>query len=145
MIRRATEDDIPRLVEMGQALAAYASYGAPYVVERVEAVIRGCMAKGIVLVADQDGNAVGLFLGVKAPIWFSDVEVATEIAMWVEPEKRGSRIVWELLDAFVQWAKECGVNHASVSDFYVDGSFPVSALYKRRGFYPIEQTYVRRF
>jgi RimJ/RimL family protein N-acetyltransferase len=56
-------------------------------------------------IAEQDGQAVGMFgvFSLEHPI--TGQRVASELCWWMEPEARGSRVGLELLRAAEGWAK----------------------------------------
>ena len=65
----------------------------------------------VILVADQDGEAVGMFAAdVYAP-WFTDDTLALEGCFFVLPEHRGSRAGYMLMRTFYEWAHERGASH----------------------------------
>lgn len=83
-------------------------------------------------------------LGYYAPYFFNNKEsIASDLALFVEPTKRGGFVASKLIDAFIQWAKfkQCfeivlgtttGVNTNRVESFYEKKGFiKVGGLFKR--------------
>lgn len=113
MIRHATHADIPRLVEIGQSMHAESRFRRyPYEVEdvaRTLATIISTPTLGAVLVDDRDGEIIGGFAGVLAPFFFaSQVKFASDMALFVLPDKRGGMAAAKLVRAFHDWARAEG-------------------------------------
>lgn len=55
-----------------------------------------------------NGEIIGLFLGMIGEYHFSENRIACDIAIYVEPEFRKSKIAVKLVDSFRQWATDAG-------------------------------------
>lgn len=118
MIRPATEEDIPRLVELGRMMHAESRYaGLDYAATKVDALLRRLMTDGFLIVAQQGERLVGGFAGMISEHWFSHDLVAADLALFIEPDARGGMTAPRLVKAFVTWAKARG---ASVIDIGVN-------------------------
>ncbi len=111
MIRNATHDDIPTMLELGEAMHAesrYARYkwSVPKVRELIECLIDS--DDGLALVAERDGEIIGGFLGVISERYFSDEKVANDFAMFVSQDKRGGIVAAQLIRAFTAWSTKNG-------------------------------------
>lgn len=109
MIRRATPADIPRMIDLGAAMheeSRYARLG--YKPSKVAAMLQVVIERGIALVAERDGQIIGGFAGIVEPHWFSDDLIATDLALFIEPGKRGGIAAARLIDAFLAFARERG-------------------------------------
>lgn len=91
LIRRATEADIPRVVEMG----ARWWHEGPYASEPVDLAVatRTAMAllasnDGCILVTEKDGDLVGVFAFTAYAHWLTGLRIASELIWYVEPEHR---------------------------------------------------------
>ena len=110
MIRPAIPDDLPRLVEMGEAMHAESRYRAlRFDSDKVRALLGNLMQTGFLMVAERDGRVIGGFAGMAAPHWFSGDKIASDLALFIEPESRGRLDVVRLINAFMEWARAQGV------------------------------------
>lgn len=139
-VRTATLEDIPALVDMGQALHAESPrYGSmPFNAKKVEQlaarVVSGQAPNAHVLVADDGGVLAGMFVGVLAERWFNDEWFATDLTVYVRPERRGSTAFPRLLKAFEAWALERGMTNAAIGiSTEIDGARAV-ATYEKAGY-----------
>lgn len=132
MIRRATEDDIPRLVEMGKQSAAFTSPATSYNPEKVEDALRKAMQYGFLVVNDNGGEANAAVVGALVPEWFSQDLMGFVLSVFVDPKYRGAGIAQELLDAFENWAKESGAACVYVSSPFDE--WATESIYQRRGY-----------
>lgn len=110
MIRPATLDDIPRLVELGQAMHAESPtfcrlrFDADKAAATIASTINS--AAGFAFVAEHSGQVVGGMLALIAPHYFSPDLVACDLALFMAPEHRGGMAAVRLVNAYVRWA-EC--------------------------------------
>jgi L-amino acid N-acyltransferase YncA len=109
MIRKATKFDIPDVLEM---LRHYRSEtpleflkdadNSEYITGMLAELIAG---RGVVLLAEQDGKAIGMMIAAVMPnIWSPKHFTLTEFAYWVEPEYRGGTAGYRLLRAYLDEA-----------------------------------------
>lgn len=92
MIRPATVEDIPRLLEMGEAFHAESGWVrfAAYDADSWEGTLHTLVEQeiGRILVWD-NGGVRGFICGYIMPLYFNrSVTVAHELLWWVEPEHR---------------------------------------------------------
>lgn len=145
MIRVATEDDIPAIVAMSRKFYATTSYAehAPMDDETVAALARQLM-DSVMLVAEADGQVVGMVGLVVAPFMFNhSINAAYEVVWWVEPEAQGSGIGKQLLAAI---DNACIARSASIVVMVTLASSPpqAAALYERAGYTHSETSYTKR-
>lgn len=69
------------------------------------------MHNSMLLVAEKDGEVVGILMGKMTTPWYSDEPAAVEDFFYVKPEHRGSRAGYMLVRGFMAWAKEHGALH----------------------------------
>ena len=144
MIRRATADDIPSLLVLGEQFADFAPFGIEYSPEGTAAFITALLDAGLVLVAEQDGVVIGGLLGALAPLWYSPATLAaSELAWWVAPEHRGGRSAIQLLKGFESWARECGAKLVVLSDLRVGDDYPAGQLFERLGYRVSERAHTK--
>ena len=60
--------------------------------------------------------------------------VAHVLAMWVEPEHRGTKVGAEILQTLIDWAQNKGAGVVRLG--VTEGNSPAEALYRSRGFEP---------
>jgi GNAT superfamily N-acetyltransferase len=91
-------------------------------------------------IAEQDGQAVGMFgvFSLEHPI--TGQRVASELCWWMEPEARGSRVGLELLRAAEGWAKD----HGAVWMEMIAPSARVAQFYERLGYERTDVHYLKR-
>ncbi|CAM4032090.1 GNAT family N-acetyltransferase [Ectopseudomonas alcaliphila] len=136
MIRPATIDDIPRLVELGHLLhqtSRYSShaYDGDVVGSFMAQLIAGT---GVVFVAERDGKVIGALLGGITEQWFSTELLAFEYAFFVEPGARHGIISARLVQALTTWAELRGAKHVQIgvtTGINVEGT---AQFYRAHGF-----------
>ena len=118
-IRPATPDDLAAML----ALGAHMHEESPrfgllrYDEKKVEALLYTAMNDSayFLMVAEQKaGEIVGGFLGFAAPMWFSPDEVASDLALFIEQDRRGGMAAVSLVRAFIAWAREREVKQISL-------------------------------
>ncbi|MFC4728800.1 GNAT family N-acetyltransferase [Coralloluteibacterium thermophilus] len=144
MIRAATHDDIPAIVEMGRKFYATTSYPsfAPFNPESVAALARMMIDTGVLLVADE-GELVGMAGLVVCPFMFNaDVLAAHEVMWWVDPDAQGRGTGKALLSAIEPACRARGVG--AIQMVHLHNSPPQAAvLYERLGYRHSESSYTK--
>ena len=115
MLRDATLDDVPALVELGRAMHAESPNFAAlrFNGEKLAATIRHVIQSpdGFARVAtDAAGKLTGGMLALATPHWFSDDKVACDLALFIAHEHRGGMAAPRLLNAYARWAFDLGVS-----------------------------------
>jgi len=143
MIREATREDIPALLECAKNFHAECPDMCSYDWSRVEEMLLACIRSDdrCVFVIDVDGKAVGGIVGMLSLLWTSGELAASELAWFTNKEYRGLGGL-KLLRAFEDWAESQDVDLILVADLY--GVTDLSNLYERRGYTRTETTYSRR-
>jgi GNAT superfamily N-acetyltransferase len=113
MIREATVDDIPRIQEMGSRSLREGPYKElvgdnP---EQTAKLALDVLKKGMILVAEQDGQLIGLLGFIVFPHYFSGELTAGEVMWYVEPEFRQSWTALALLRAAERMARSFGAKY----------------------------------
>ena len=143
MIREATREDIPALLECAKNFHAECPdmYSCDW--SRVAEMLSACICSDdrCVFVIDVDGKAVGGIVGMLSLLWTSGELVASELAWFTNKEYRGLGGM-KLLRAFEDWAESKDADLILVAD--IDGVTDLSALYARRGYTRTETTYSKR-
>jgi GNAT superfamily N-acetyltransferase len=117
-VRAATEADIPAIIEMGRALHAESPRYSrmSFAAEKIDALARSLIvgtlvsdAPGGVLVAEKNGQIVGMMAGFVSAPFFSHDKIASDYTFYVKPEHRKTgRIALKLVRAFEAWAIAAG-------------------------------------
>ncbi len=136
MIRSATHEDIPRLVELGAIMHATTSYShLPYSPEKTGAFLRSLIdGAGVMFAAEVGGTIVGGMAGAITDQWFNDDLVAFEYCLFVEPSKRQGLVAMRMVLAFQEWARIKGAKEIHMGVTTGPGSARTARLYSRLGF-----------
>lgn len=135
MIRIATLEDIPRIVELGQAMHAESNYATiPYVEEKVAASVAEFIQHGVVFVAENDGIVIGGIAGGIMEQWFSTEKTAFDYSFFIHPEFRRGATAIRLVTAFCEWAKALGAKTVRMGITTGVNVERTSKLYQALGF-----------
>jgi GNAT superfamily N-acetyltransferase len=138
MIRSATVEDIPRLVEMGKHFIAETEYSGKikYRPEKLREFAEQQISN--ILVCVDGGLVTGMLAYLIYPHPYTGESTAVELFWWVEPEYRGQGI--RLLRAVEQIAKDAGAKQIQMGapNEWVGG------IYKRLGYEQVETVYQRQ-
>lgn len=113
MIRKATENDLLRIVEMSAQFYPQTPYAyiTPFNPEAVSVLALSLIESGIMLVAEVDGKVVGMVGLALAPfIFHPEIVGAYEVIWWVDPDAQGYGVGQELLAAIEPAAKDRGAS-----------------------------------
>lgn len=137
MLRIATLDDVDAIEKMAAMFVQATGYSKYAHGKDITNLIVHLITDkdSIVLVYEEDGMIAGT-LG-KFP--FGPYIVASEIAWWVNPNKRKSTLGTELLDAFEYWAKTIGADMIHMVS--LDDS--VGKVYEKKGYTLFERAYMK--
>ena len=146
MIRKATHDDIPRIVEMAAdfyATTDFAAYGCMSKQSAAGLAIL-CMRDGVMLVAEECcGRIVGMAcLYISGCLFNVSISTAEEVAWWIEPESRGGMLAVRMLKAIENACKEKGVDVIRMAAMK-DSPRAAVALYEKRGYSRSDTHYMR--
>lgn len=138
MIRAATFDDIPVLLDLGERMHAESPRFSQLTfcrdkMTRTFQVVMGTDL-GLLDVAEIDGRIVGLMLALAFEHYCSPDIVATELALYVEPEHRGSLIGLRLIKRYRQWADGIGAKHTTAGVSTGVHTEQTARLYEAAGF-----------
>lgn len=111
MIRVATREDLPVIVELGKMLheeSVYRefSYDPDKVFEHMGMLIDG---GGVVFLAVRDGEVVGGVAGGVAEQWFSREKIAFDYTLFIRKDCRNGVMAMKLIVALTSWGKAKGV------------------------------------
>jgi len=145
-VRQAVEQDIPALVALGRGMHAEAPAlrHARYDADKVAAALKHSIAQGCTFVHEQEGELDGAFVGIVIERWFSSDRMAADLALFVRRDRRGGLIAYRLLDAFLTWCDEQGIDDRQLAVSTGVAPAATGELYKRLGFEPIGGLYQMR-
>lgn len=146
MIRDAHPDDIPALVAMGEAFHAespWATSLAPFDPKSFEATCRLLGERGGLLVAEADGEVVGMIGAQISPLYFNaSVPVVQEVFWYAAPAHRRG-VGMALLDALEGNAVTAKARALLIAGMKTLRGDTVSALLERRGFAAVENMHAK--
>lgn len=148
MIRSASIDDAAPVAKLGESFHREACWAdvVPYNAADCEATIRQLIesADGIVLVAENDGEIVGMAAGLAYPMYFNHAHrTGQELFWWVKPGLRDGtgRLLLEMLETEAR-----AIGCLSWTMISLDKVNPevMARLYRRRGYRASEHSFVKR-
>jgi len=143
IIRPATEDDAAAILELAKLMHMESRFSKfNYDEEKVKALITNLIKNdyGILLVAEGD-KLLGGIMGVVAEHYFGYDKSASDLALFVPPENRNSRIAMRLIKEYIKQAKEKGAVDILISNTTGYKPETVGKLYKAMGFIQIGANY----
>ena len=144
-VRNATPADLPAVVRMSACFYAGTSYSgwADFNAETVEALAASLGRDHVLLIAEHEGEAVGMVGLFVAPFMFNaNVRAAYEVVWWVDESARSTGAGAALLRAIEPACKAKGAK--AVQMVRLHNSPPAAAkLYERRGYGHSESSYTK--
>lgn len=147
MIREATVADIPTIAALGEKFHAQAGWEEMgYIREDCAASLVAFMEADcfLCLVAEIDGDILGMAAGVVSPVYFNREHLSgEELFWWVEddaPQLTGIR----LLDALENLARERGCQSWQMKSLARLNGDRMTRLYESRAYRASEQTFIKR-
>ena len=109
MVRSATIDDVPVLVALGERMHAESPRFSRLAFDagKVQALLASAVNAPhmLVLVAGRGSDIAGGFVGLIAEHWCSRDLIATDLALFIDPAKRGGIYASRLVRAYLDWAE----------------------------------------
>jgi GNAT superfamily N-acetyltransferase len=136
VIRPATPADIPALVALGRQMAEEAPRwrAMPYDASKVERMLGLMLEGGGVFVAEVAGQVVGTACALLVEHWFTRVQYAGTLAVYVTPEHRGGPHFMGLMRAFEAWGRQAGAVELCVGVHTMAEANAAADLYARLGY-----------
>lgn len=145
MIRRATKEDIPAVIELGRGMHAECwARWMPYAPDRVAAVLHELVNNGFLWVHEHGAEIDGAMAGFVAECWYAGVKIAGEFGLYVKPDIAGGIIAMRLVKQFVQWATEQGAQEITLGITTGVSMDETGRLYERLGFERVGGNYKMR-
>lgn len=123
---------------MGKAMHSESSYSVmPYSGKKCEELVKGMLLNenSLALIAEKDGEIVGMFGAYATPHYFSEEVMCTDYLLYIEPRFRGSSIAVRFVKEYIDWASQKGIRFmfAGVTTEIKESETAVR-LYKKFGF-----------
>jgi GNAT superfamily N-acetyltransferase len=137
VIREATTEDIPRVVELGKLSLIDGPYRETIKFNHEQATRFATLiiqAVGKVLVWEEGGETVGLLAFLLMPHYLSGEQTAQEVMWYVLPEHRSGGTAIRLLWAAEELAKKLGAKRM----LFTAPNMNVAHIYERFGYKQIE-------
>lgn len=134
-VREATLSDMPQLRRYAEAFAEYHPMLAalPADIDAICTTLGHLIENENACILIHDHGTIG---GLVVPFWAAPEKlVASEMFWWAEREGGA------LLDAFEAWAESKGATFVQM--LCIQGVRDVSPVYRRRGYAPLENAYIR--
>ena len=146
-IRRATTEDIPAMVELGELffnetiLGEMTQYDPESMAMTLMNLVSGINSVAIVM--EQDGEIVGGIGGYMLPSYFNmNAMMGQQVFWYVHPKYRSHRSV-KLLQGFEQWCKSVGCHMIWSGAKMNENNEAMSAMLQRRGYKPLETVLIK--
>lgn len=110
-IRHTTEADIAELLGLAQVMHRESPHYRDLSMdeEKVGAAIRRSIADGPAFVhVNPEGRIDGAFHAIVGERWFARERMVSDLALFVQPDRRGGIIAARLIQAFVAWCSANG-------------------------------------
>ncbi len=139
MIRKATIEDFDAILDMCSEFWGHTQFSEPFDREHTRSMVQMSHDHELLLVIDDDGIN-GFIAAIKSHLLgSSSAMMATELAWWVNPEKRGKMSGVGLVSTLERLCIEQEVKYLNLA--YMQSSMPkqVRSMYERMG-YALQET-----
>lgn len=138
-VRLATPTDFPAILDMCETFWKFTQFTEPFDREHTENMVQMAYDHELLIVAD-DGEICGFMAAIKSPLLGSRAALmATELAWYVIPEKRGKLLGVELVQFLERLCIKQEVKYLNMA--YMETSMPekVRVMYQKLG-YTLQET-----
>lgn len=97
--------------------------------------------KSLIIILASEERPFGMIIGFVNSLPFSFDRVATELAWWVDEDKRRSRDSLLLFKAYEDWTLRVGAKITSMA--MLDDVTNLSSFYEKQGYRPAERHYIK--
>jgi GNAT superfamily N-acetyltransferase len=140
MIRHATRDDLPALVELGRAMASESPRyrRLTYSGHKVGTLLGNMIDSpdGFVMLAALGGEIVGVMAAFVSEHWMSDDRMSSDFGLFILPEYRGGTSAMRMARAYIQWAQSRGAVDISLGISTDVNSDQTARFYRALGLVP---------
>lgn len=150
MIREATSDDVPRIVELVLEFIRTTPYAAVIAEspERIAGLARMLLdGLGVIYVAELNETAwgpayiVGFIAIAELEQPLTGIRIAEELAWFIDPNHRSGRAGYHLLRSAEAWARQKGLHMLKM---VAPSNTDVGRFYSRVGYAPLETAYIKQ-
>lgn len=142
MIRPAIEADIPKLVEMGKQFNAETSYKhVTYSPERVAATCKLMMTSGFIVVAEKEGEVIGVMIGDVLTPWYSTDSMGFDYCLYIYPEHRSGITAMRMIKKFEEWC--IGMGATQIRPAIGTGVPNAARLYNALGYKSVGEQFLK--
>jgi GNAT superfamily N-acetyltransferase len=145
MIRVATPDDFSALLDLGRKMHAESRY-REYSLDDDKLLqhFNAARANGFLIVFERVGKVEAGFLAGIGEMWFGRDLAAFDLAMFVQPDRRGGFIAAMMIEAYIEWAIQSGAKEISIGTTTGVNTEAACRLYEKVGFEPVGSAYRMR-
>ncbi len=147
-VRRASQGDVSAIIRMGlafiESVPALSRVGIDEPATRalIERLVSSDDAA--IFVVESGGDPFGMLAIVSYEYYFNpEFTMSQELFWWVDEEHRNSGCASEMLSAAESWSRSRGVRAMQMISLDESDGDAVSAMYVRRGYVPLERSYVK--
>ena len=143
MIREATEEDFPRILDMCESFWKETQFNVPFDRVHTELMVDMALDHGLLAVLDVDG-VVGFIAGIKGPLLANpDYLAGTELAWWVDPEHRKSKKGVDLMVFIEELARKQNIKYWNMVSMESSNPEVANKIYDRLGYHKSETSWTR--
>lgn len=139
IIRLASEEDIPGMIELGATMHAESIYRQfDYDREKLFDSCRKWISHPdlyfMAVAEDNDAQVIGMFIGFISEYYFGRDLCAYDLLFFVHPFKRGGLAAVRLIKAFEEWAFENGAKEVCTGTTTMVDPERTAKLFERLGY-----------
>jgi len=135
MIRKAAAPDIPVILALGRMMHAESRYSKfNYDEAKYRQLVTHIVANGIALLAEQNGEIIGVFLGIVRPHFFGNDLQASDFIQYIAPEHRGGMAGIRLIKEYIKEARRMGAKDICIANSSGIATERTGDIYRRLGF-----------
>lgn len=144
MIREATANDFPAILNLSAEFWRHTMFSEPFEPEHTELMVQMASDHGLLAVLEMDSEVVGFAAGVASYLMGStQAKCGTELAWWVSPSHRHGKNGVALLLFMERLAKEQGIKYWTMVSMQSSMPDYVNALYEKMGYALSETSYTK--
>ena len=147
-VREIRLEDVPQLVELGHSMHEEGEYRfLPFEENRWVALLERCLKdpkSWCAFVAENGEEISGMLIGYKSKYLFCSETVASDLAVYVRPRRRGNFAAAALIRRFSAWAREVGAREVCISTSLNINNERTAAFIEKLGFRQVGGNFKRR-
>ena len=144
-VRRAKQDDLFEFVVLVKKFANEAYKQFPVDKELTsQNFLQGIADPNFIfMVAETEGEVVGIFVGCANAPLFSTTRTAVELGFYMHPDHRDGKTALKMMNEFEKWAQSQGCKSVTMVDIHTHAD--LSTFYTRKGYELKEKSYMKEF